>query len=464
MKSQISLFVTWVLLAAALNTAGSQSPDTTHLKTVVISGSKVPRPADVLTQAVTVISGDDLRARGVARVSDALREVPGASLVQSGSYGALTSLFLRGGESRYTKVLIDGVAVNAPGGYFDFSHLTTDNIDRIEIVRGPASVLYGADAATGIVQIFTRRGSSQPRASLGARGGTYHSLDVEGDALGSGQLGGFSVGAAHHSTDGIIPFNNEYRNGTLSTALTFAPGAIGDAKMAARYTTAEFHFPTDFTGAPVDSNSYRVQHRLTVGLDAGRNIGANVQARVLAGNNDVWDLNEDIAVPFGGTAPLHSVSRSRGYRRNVEGRVAFFLPSSATVSVGGTYEKEHENSSNGSGNVGAPTTETNSFDAARHNVAYYMEVLGNLTDRFSYTVAGRVDDNSDYRRFTTYRLGGNAVVIPALRLRASLSTAFNAPAFNQLRPTLFTMGNPNLRPEKIRSAEIALATNFRPDL
>ena len=118
----------------------------------------------------------------------------------------------------------------------------------------------------------------------------------------------------------------------------------------------------------------------------------------------------------------------------------------------------------GSGNLGAPTTETNSFDAARHNVAYYTEVLGNLTDRFSYTVAGRVDDNSDYRRFTTYRLGGNAVVIPALRLRASLSTAFNAPAFNQLRPTLFTMGNPNLRPEKIRSAEIALATNFRPDL
>ncbi len=455
--------LTCALSATVSRNALAQAGDTAQLGTVVVSASKVPRPVATLSQAVTVLSGDDLRARGVIRVSDALREVPGASLVQSGSYGAVTSLFLRGGESRYTKVLIDGVPVNAPGGFFDFSHLTTDNIDRIEIVRGPASVLYGADAVTGIVQIFTRRGSEQRRASLGARGGTYHSLDFDGDAVGSGPLGGFSVGAAHHSTDGIIPFNNQYRNGTLSTALTLAQGAAGDARITARYTAAEFHYPTDFTGQPVDSNSYRVQHRLTVGLDAGRNISTNVQARLLAGSNDVSDLTEDIAVPFGATTPQHSAFRSRGYRRNVEGRLAFSLPSDATVTVGGTYEKEHENSSSGSGDVGAPTSQTDSFDASRHNLAYYSELLGNLTDRFSYTVAGRVDDNSDYRRFATYRLGANAAVVPALRIRASLSTAFNAPAFNQLLPTLFTIGSPDLRPERIRSAEIGLATNFHPD-
>lgn len=461
-----SLFValSCALAAAASSNIGAQAQDTARLGTVVVSATKVPRPASTLSQAVTVLSGDDLRARGVARVSDALREVPGASLVQSGSYGAVTSLFLRGGESRYTKVLIDGVPVNAAGGFFDFSHLTTDNVDRIEIVRGPASVLYGADAVAGIVQIFTRRGSDQGRASLGVRGGTYHSLDFDGDAVGSTPLGGFSAGAAHHSTDGIIPFNNEYRNGTLSTALTLGQGPLGDARIAARYTAAEFHYPTDFTGAPVDSNSYRVQHRLTVGLDAGRNINANVQARLLAGSNDVADLTEDIAVPFGGTTPRHSASRSRGYRRNVEGRLAFFLPSDATITVGGTFEQERENSSNGSGGVGAPTSQTDSFDASRHNIAYYSELLGNLTDRFSYTLAGRVDDNSDYRRFATYRLGANAAVLPALRIRASLSTAFNAPAFNQLRPTLFTVGSPDLRPEKIRSAEIGLTTDFHPEL
>jgi len=460
-NNSFAAIAAFVITAVATSSAGAQANDTAQLGTVVISGSKVPRPADALTQAVTVISGDDLRARGVERVSDALREVPGASLVQSGSYGALTSLFLRGGESRYTKVLIDGVAVNAPDGYFDFSHLTTDNIERIEIVRGPASVLYGADAATGIVQIFTRRGGADHRASVSARGGTYHSLDVDGDASGSYGYGAFSVGGAHHSTDGILPFNNEYKNGTLSSSVSLARGALGDARLSARYTAAEFHYPTDFTGAPVDSNSYRTQHRLTVGLDAGRNLTDNVQARVLAGTNDVSDLTDDIAVPFGSTTPQHSAFQSKDYRRNVEGRLAFFLPSNATVTVGGAYEKEHENSATGSGNVGGPTTQTDSFDASRHNVAYYTEILGTPLDRFSYTLSGRVDDNSDYDRFATYRIGANVGLLSALRLRASVSTAFNAPAFNQTRPTLYTVGSPDLRPEKIRSAEIGVVANLR---
>jgi vitamin B12 transporter len=460
-----SLFVALIfaLPAVATSNGAAQARDTAQLGTVVVSASKVPRAAGTLSQAVTVLSGDELRARGVTRVSDALRQVPGASLVQSGSYGAVTSLFLRGGESRYTKVLIDGVPVNAPGGFFDFSHLTTDNIDRIEIVRGPASVLYGADAVTGIVQIFTRTGSGQSRASVGARGGTYHSLDLDADAAGSDRLGDFSIGAAHHSTDGILPFNNRYKNGTLSTALTLARGPAGDARIIARYTAAEFHYPTDFTGQPVDSNSYRTQHRLTIGLDAGRNVSAKIQARLLAGTNDVSDLTDDIAVPFGSSKQQHSAFKSRGYRRNLEGRLAFFLPSDATVTAGTTYEQEHENSSNASGALGGPATQTDSFDASRHNAAYYSELLGNLAHRMSYTVSGRVDDNSDYGRFGTYRLGVNATVLPALRTRASLSTAFNAPAFNQLRPTLYTVGSPDLRPEKIRSAELGLVTNFHPE-
>jgi vitamin B12 transporter len=376
----------------------------------------------------------------------------------------VTSLFLRGGESRYTKVLIDGVAVNAPGGFFDFSHLTTDNIDRIEIVRGPASVLYGADAVSGIVQIFTRKGSGDATASIGLRGGTYHSLDIDAGVAGATQLGGFSLGAAQHSTDGILPFNNQYRNGTLSSALTLVEGASGDARISARYTTAEFHYPTDFAGQPVDSNAYRVQHRLTVGFDAGRNLSSNVQARLLAGSNDVSDLTEDIATPFGASTPEHSAFRSRGYRRSVEGRLSFFLPSDATITLGSAYEREHEKSTNASGAIGALTVQTDSFDASRHNVAYYSELLGNLSEQLSYTLSGRVDDNSDYARFGTYRVGINAGVLPAIRLRTSLSTAFNAPAFNQLRPTLYTVGSPNLRPERIRSAEVGLITSFRPDL
>ncbi|MEA2766101.1 MAG: vitamin transporter, partial [Gemmatimonadaceae bacterium] len=251
MKYKSLAFTLLALVATPRISAICQEKDTTQLPTVVVSASKIPRPASTLTQPVTVLLGEDLRARGVTRVSDALREVPGAMLVQNGSYGAVTSLFLRGGESRYTKVLIDGVPVNSSGGFFDFSHLTTDNIDRIEIVRGPASVLYGADAVSGIVQIFTRRGSEGSRASVGARAGRYRSFDLDADLAGDTPVGQFSLGAARHSTDGLLPFNNQYRNGTLSSAFTLGDENKGDVRIAARYTAAEFHYPTDYTGQPV---------------------------------------------------------------------------------------------------------------------------------------------------------------------------------------------------------------------
>lgn len=460
MKTQV--LAVFVVLAFPIRSVAlfAQETDTAKLETVVVSAAKIPQPAKTLTQPVTVLLGEDLRARGVTRVSDALKEVPGAALVQNGSFGAVTSLFLRGGESRYTKVLIDGVPVNASGGFFDFSHLTTDNIERIEIVRGASSVLNGADAVTGTVHLFTKRGNGPTQLSISGRGGTYRSIDLSADASGAGEKAAYSFGAARHSTDGILPFNNQYQNGTLSSALRIGTDAAGSAGISARYTTAEFHYPTDFLGQPVDSNAYRVQHRLTVALDATRNLTPSVQARFLAGSNDVADLTEDIAVPFGGTEQQHSAFRSRGYRRNAEGRVTVFVPAGATFTVGTSYEREHESSTNQSGPVGGPSTQTDSFDASRRNSAYYLELLGTVWSRLSYTLGGRVDDNSDYDRFSTYRLGGNIAVADGLRLRASLSTAFNAPAFNQLRPTLYTLGSPSLRPERIRSAEIGLVTRF----
>ena len=140
-----------------------QAKDTTTLNPIVITATRVPVDQSVAPTAVTVIRGEDLRARGVVMVSDALASVPGMTVVRSGSFGATTSLFARGGESDYVKVLIDGVPVNNPGGAFDFASLTTDNLDRIEIVPGPASVAYGSDAVAGVIQLFTRRGTGPVR-------------------------------------------------------------------------------------------------------------------------------------------------------------------------------------------------------------------------------------------------------------------------------------------------------------
>src|SRR5438034_9826992 len=163
-------------LLASLATSGglaAQVPDTVMLNPVVVTATRFPRSAAGVPAAVTVLRGVDLRAQGIHTVLEALRDVPGAAVVQTGSFGGQTSLFLRGGQSNYVKVLVDGVPVNQPGGSYDFANLTTDNVDRIEVLRGPASVLYGSDAVTGVVQIFTRWGTGPGQADLSLQVGTY---------------------------------------------------------------------------------------------------------------------------------------------------------------------------------------------------------------------------------------------------------------------------------------------------
>lgn len=442
----------------------AQQRDTTTLNTVVVTATKSPVHRNELSQSVTVINGADLRARGVARVSDALLLVPGATPAQNGSFGSVSSLFLRGGESRYTKVLIDGVAVNQSGGFFDFSHLTTDNIDRIEIVRGPGSVLYGADAITGVIQIFTRRGRGPRTVNASGRGGTYRTIDGDAGVSGSTEALSYSIAGAGHSTDGILPFNNQYLNETVSASLGSAPDSVTDSRISARYTTAEFHYPTDFTGAPVDSNSYRVQHRFTIGLDGGRQLTSGMRTQLLAGANEVSDITEDIAPPFGSTTPEHSADKSRAHRRNVEGRVAFALPSASSLNLGAEYVWEGETSTSTRGPVGAASSPASSFAAARTTGGLYAELLGRSETQLTYTAAIRLDDNSDYGSHATYRLGASVPLSPVTRVLGSLSTAFNAPAFNQIRATLFSNANPNLLPERSRSWEVGIEQTLVPNV
>jgi vitamin B12 transporter len=456
-KHSILVFAAVLCIPAQLF---AQSPDTTTLGAMVISATKTPTSRISLTQPVTVISGEELRARGITRVSDALRAVPGAIVVQSGSTGSVSSLFLRGGESRYTKVLIDGVAVNSPGGFFDFSHLTVDNIERIEVVRGPGSVVYGADAIAGTVQIFTRQGRGRFNMSAEGRGGNRGSREVTLDGNGSISKLRYSLGGGARRTDGIFSFNNNYYNGTLSGSVGLAPSEGSDLLLTGRYTDAEFHYPTDYTGLPVDSNSYRVQHRLTVGIDGKSRLSDKVSIRGRAGTNEVSDLTEDIFQRFspGGGTPLtrHSALLSRNKRRNVDGGFTFHLTNASTFNIGAEYENESEKATNSEGPVGGAASPTSTFDADRHNTAFYSELVANSKEGSSWTLSGRRDDNSDYDAFNTYRAGVSVPAGQMSRIRASISTSFNAPAFNQIRPTLYTVASPDLKPERARSWEVGL--------
>ena len=167
-----SWLIPFAVLAFTFIPASAQEPsDTFRLGEIVVTATRLPTPRGAVPAAVSILNGEDLRSRGIRFVADALREVPGASVVRTGSHGGLTSLFLRGGESDYVQVMVDGVVLNDPGGAIDLGQLTTENIDRIEVVRGPVNVRRGVHAwksgveARAIEELGDRPRPDVPRGS-----------------------------------------------------------------------------------------------------------------------------------------------------------------------------------------------------------------------------------------------------------------------------------------------------------
>ena len=214
-RSPIQFAVILVFLSTAClaqQASPTPSPSEAEVEQVVVTATRFDIPLDQSPASVSVISSDDLRQKQIERVGDALREVPGLSVVQTGTAGQLTSVFLRGLPSQDMQVLLDGIPINQGlAGQFDFANLTTDDIDRIEVVRGPQSTIYGPRALAGVVQIFTKEGSGPPGITLSAEGGSY---DTFRESLQSdGKIGEFdySIGASRLDTDNARP-NNNYRN------------------------------------------------------------------------------------------------------------------------------------------------------------------------------------------------------------------------------------------------------------
>jgi vitamin B12 transporter len=183
---------------------------------VVVTATRGEAPASQLAAGVSVFESADLERRQRPLVADVLRAAPGVAVVRVGGFGNVTSLFVRGGESNYTKVLLDGVPLNEPGGAFNFGNVTSEHLERIELVRGAQSALFGSDAMSGVVQMFTARAADdRVRYSATLEGGSF--------STGRGSIGvadrqgavDYAVHAAYSTTDNQVP-NNAFRNSTVS--------------------------------------------------------------------------------------------------------------------------------------------------------------------------------------------------------------------------------------------------------
>lgn len=440
--------------------------DTSRLGPATVTATRSPVPLAATGAAITVLSGDDLRARGITRVVDALREVPAAAVVQQGANGSLTALFLRGGESRYVKVLVDGIAVNEAGGQFDWSQVTTDNLERIEIVRGPASVEWGSDAVAGVVHLITRQGGARTRGHVALRTGTTGAPaggpasatgTREATAEGSGAIGAWrwSAGLGAHRGDGLAPFNNRWRNDTWSAALRTAPGTATAVAFTLRGTDGHFQVPTDGAGQFVDSNAFRLERRLTLGLDVQRQLASRVRGVLTIGTNELRAINGNDADSPGDTLGFLSSNRITVFRRTADARLVTDLGPGVRLTTGLEYMAQGELNDGRSRFQRFPATTTR-FDQRRVNTGLYAALVALPDERVTINAGIRLDRNSVFGSFLTLRNGVSLALGPGTRLRGAFGTAFREPNFNEQFNTAFTRGNPGLRPEQTRSWDVGV--------
>jgi vitamin B12 transporter len=183
---------------------------------IVVTPMREATPAGQIGASVTTFTREDIDRRGSILISDLVRETPGVAVIQTGGAGSVTSFFLRGGESNYTKVLLDGIPLNEPGGTFNFGGLTTTNLSRVEVVRGAQSALYGSDAMSGVIQLVTARGvSAKPSIVGNAEAGGYGTYRGAAAVSGVSRGWDYSIGAAGTATDNRVP-HSRLTNNTFS--------------------------------------------------------------------------------------------------------------------------------------------------------------------------------------------------------------------------------------------------------
>lgn len=238
----------------AQDAAASALQNETEASRIVVTATRLETPQDESPATISVVTSEDFEEKQIERVADALRAIPGVSIVQTGTPGQLTSIFTRGLRSAHTQVLVDGIPLNQGlAGLFNFADLTIDNIDRVEVVRGPQSTLYGPRALAGAIQIFTKRGTDTPGASWGFEAGSFHTtrefLQSSGKA---GQID-YSLGASRFDSDFTRP-NNQYRLSNGIANIGWSPNEQLRVSALLMYSNADTGNPNSiFDPKPLDN-------------------------------------------------------------------------------------------------------------------------------------------------------------------------------------------------------------------
>ena len=412
----LTLFVLWTFPpgAAAETPREASSPPAAdesveRLPEIVVSASRTPLEARAAGSAVTVITAEEMESKQVRMVSDVLRDVPGLAVNRTGAVGAITQVRIRGAEANHTLLLIDGVEVNDPSGAgsgFDFADLLAADVERIEVLRGPQSALYGSDAIGGVVNVITRKGRGPAATSLRLEGGSFGSGEVSAGIRGAGDRYHFSLGGTGFRTSGVSiapgagtkPEKDGYRNHGWRARLGVDLLEDLEVELLGRYVRSKVE--TDPTG-DVDGFSIPVD-----GDDETRATQWSGRARVTYGLLDgAWEHTLGAGSSRKKWDTFAAGSRTygaEGRRSRLDYQTSVFFDTAALADAAHSFtflaEREKDSQTSGGSFGGSHSDVT--------NYGYTGEYRVGMWERLFLSGSVRYDDNDLFEDATTFRVTG----------------------------------------------------------
>jgi vitamin B12 transporter len=433
--------------------------------TVIVTAQAEPAPLQQTSAPVSVISREEIAERQAVSLPEILLFSPGIAIGRSGAEGGTASVFLNGGNSSFTKVLVDGATINPPGGAVDFSSLTLDNIDKVEIVRGAESAIYGTDAVSGVIQVFTHRGETRiPEASVFAEGGSFAS--ARGGAQVGGSIGGFDYSGAtsYLQTEGQGP-NNQFINRTLSGNFGYRFSDNNQIRLTLRNNTSNAGIPGQTIFEPPNLDQTYDQRNFSAAARWDFTSGRHWHHEISGGESYTRQHNNNPEQSFFATDPnafcpqaspaavattefcdFTGESRFQYNRANVTAQSSYLL---ANFGVTAGYEYEVENASLSSVSIN---------HARRNNQGGFLDFCYRPVRRVSLNFGGRAEANGNFGTRVVPRASGSVVLHYGLGLagdtlvRVFYGQGIKEPRFDQtLSDNFGDFGNPLLKPESSKN-------------
>jgi vitamin B12 transporter len=453
----------------------------TAAETVVVTATRTPVPSQAAGADVSTLSSGQLEVMQPTAADDAMRFLPGAVVNTAGQRGALSSLFVRGGDSTYNKMIVDGVTINEPGGTFDFGTFPLAQADRLEFVRGAQSTLYGTDAMTSVVQVWTRNGSTLvPELRFGADGGNFGTANGYASLAGAHGRFDYNVFGDQFNTNGQ-GVNEHYSDSLQGANAGVALSDEVSLRLRMRHSNSHTGLPGEWSfngydplvpsngiGEPLvplqpDPTEWSQYNNILGSVDLAVVMPSGWQHRFTAFDylyryNEL-NVNGDSARvdPFGDPIDFASHEVDRINRVGFEYQGDYSERSWAHTTFG--YRVENENGFVGDVNFGQT-------HGQRLNNDFYLQqqvTMGRLTA----IAGGRFVHNSAYGNTGVPRValtllalrGGD--IFSGTRLRFSYSTGFKEPRLEEtFAGPPFSFPNPSLKPERVRAFEAGFAQDF----